>query len=103
MSCVQVDEECTGCTPCLAENCGGYIQTECRNIGGGTEILDSFFAEDINSCSMSCKQTTNGKATFVTFNKKEQICECYENGHRECLNDVVTSDTDFQYCQNYHD
>jgi len=100
MTCDELDDECTGCTPCLAENCGGYIQTECGNIGHGAGALNTFESVNMNSCMKTCKDIKRG--SFVTFNREEKRCDCYENGYKECLNEVITYETDFQHCSDYH-
>merc|ERR1712106_610509 len=80
---------CTApCLDCTTEICSGYAASQCAKNGRPGETGDMRFGYDI--CLTFCTLEMNSHPwTYLTYDKEQEECICYEDSTSWCLIQVV--------------
>jgi len=107
-NCVVYDDHCDvstlpNCDYCIAcgSNTGGACgDSNCQNIGGDSSI-ETTVQPSLEVCQGLCKLTQSADgvpATYFTYSKETQACECFTKGTRDCYVKYVVSGADVSTC-----
>merc|ERR1711922_63178 len=107
-NCVIYDNDCDvstlpNCDYCIAcgSNTGGACgDSNCQNIGGDSSI-ETTVQPSLEVCQGLCRLASSGDgapATYFTYSKETQACECFTKGTRDCYVKYVVSGADVSTC-----
>merc|ERR1712123_513633 len=76
------------CVDCSADKCKGYKGSECTHTGNPGETGD--LGLDYKTCLTFCTLQMNSNPwTYLTYDKEQEECICYEDSNYTCSHQVV--------------
>merc|ERR1719435_128885 len=91
---------CDYCIACGSNTGGACGDSNCQNIGGDSSI-ETTVQPSLEVCQGLCKLTQSADgvpATYFTYSKETQACECFTQGTRDCYVKYVVSGADVSTC-----